>query len=79
MKIDKKRLYAPIKWLKKLLYRIKIYDRESQWQAMACTSCFALFPRSFYLTHTPEEIEEITAKEREELLEMIEQFRRKNM
>ncbi|MDE7252831.1 MAG: hypothetical protein K2O32_07815 [Acetatifactor sp.] len=78
MKIDKERLYAPIKFIRKIWFRIKIYHRESQWRAMTCSSCFTMFPHSFYLTHTPEEIERITAEELAELTEMIEQFRKRN-
>lgn len=34
-------------------------------------SCFGLFPPSFYYTHTPEEIEEITNRELEKIKQML--------
>lgn len=38
-------------------------------------SCFGLFPPSFYLTHTPEEVERITNQELEEMRKILNEFR----
>ena len=43
---------------KKILFHIKLWDMNRQWRMMG-GNCFALFPPSFYYTHTPEEIERI--------------------
>lgn len=76
MIIDKKLLYTPVKFMRRIMFRIKMYQWESSWNSMTCNSCFRLFPPSFYLTHSQEEIERITAKEIAELKEMVEQYKK---
>ena len=38
-------------------------------------SCFSMFPLSFYYTHTPEEIEQITLEEIVKVKELIDQMK----
>lgn len=37
-------------------------------------SCFSLFPPSFYYTHTPKEIEEITNRELESIRKLLDEM-----
>lgn len=44
---------------KKIIFRIKLYLLDASWYEMG-GRCWGLFPPSFYVTHSEEEIEQIT-------------------
>lgn len=56
--------------------RLKIkLDRMDRSYYMFGWSCFGLFPPSFYYTHTPEEVEEITNRELEKIKQMLDEMK----
>lgn len=61
------------KLMQEVLLRIKLKEMDEFWY-LTGGSCFGIFPSSFYYTHTPEEIEQITAEEIKKLSEMINQL-----
>jgi hypothetical protein len=58
----------------KIKFRIKMRRMDELWYLM-CGNCFGLFPPSFYLTYTQEEIERITREEIAELREMVDKMK----
>lgn len=65
------------KAFKKIAFRIKLRAIDDHWRSSGCNSCFALFPPSFYLTHTPEEIEQISKEEIAKLRKMLAEYEEK--
>ncbi|MDO4286384.1 MAG: hypothetical protein Q4C40_01505 [Eubacteriales bacterium] len=55
-------------------FKIKL-DRMDRAYYMFGWSCFGLFPPSFYYTHTPEEVEEITNRELEKIKQMLDEMK----
>lgn len=47
------------------------YSRYDDFGYFACQDCFRVFPRSFYLMHTKEEVEKITKETVATLQEII--------
>ena len=66
------------KLFEKIIFRIKLMHMDSRWRMMG-GSCFALFPPSFYYTHTPEEIERITKEEIAEIRKLLEEYINNNL
>lgn len=62
----------------KILFRIKLWDMDRQWRMMG-GNCFALFPPSFYYTHTPEEVERITREEIAEIRKILDEYKERNI
>ena len=60
-RLEKKRVERHLKWLDR-----RYYDTFQ--------NCFSLFPPSFYLTHTPEEVERITKEKIEQARKAIEEL-----
>ncbi len=58
---------------KKIIFHIKLMNMDRRWRMMG-GSCFALFPPSFYYTHTPEEIERITREEIRAIKNILEEY-----
>lgn len=44
------------KLIQKLRFRLKLRKMDDMWRMM-CGNCWSLFPPSFYLIHSPEEIQ----------------------
>ena len=65
------------KWIQKLRYRAKLRRMDEMWRWMG-GSCWGLFPPSFYLTHSPEEIQRRKKEELDKLKAMLEEFKEKN-
>ena len=63
-----------INLVKKILIRIDGYYTDLAWFAMGMNCFSTLFPPSFYMTHTQEEIEEITKKALAEFKKLIDEF-----
>lgn len=61
------------KLIQDVLFQMKLKEMDEFWY-MTGGSCFGLFPPSFYYTHTPEEVEQITAAEIKKIRELIEQL-----
>lgn len=61
----------------KILFRFKLMSMDHRWR-MIGGNCFALFPPSFYYTHTSEEIERLTREEITELNKLLEEYRLNN-
>jgi hypothetical protein len=59
----------------KIIFRMKLMILDDNWYYMG-GNCFGLFPPSFYCTHTPEEIEHITAEKMAKLKMMLEELDR---
>jgi hypothetical protein len=57
----------------KIIFRIKLMFLDDEWYCMG-GNCFGFFPPSFYCTHTPEEIERITAEKIEKIQMAIEEL-----
>lgn len=64
--------------LKKILFHVKLWDMDRQWRMMG-GNCFALFPPSFYYTHTPEEVERITREEIAEIRKILDEYKERNI
>ncbi len=62
----------------KILFRIKLWDMDRQWRMMG-GNCFALFPPSFYYTHTPEEVERITREEIAKIRKILDEYKERNI
>ncbi len=62
----------------KILFRIKLWDMDRQWRMMG-GNCFALFPPSFYYTHTPEEVERITREEIAKIRKILDEYKERNL
>ena len=65
------------KWIQKLRYKRKLRQMDDMWRMMG-GSCFGLFPPSFYMRHTPEEIQRRKKEELDKLKAMLEEFKEKN-
>ncbi len=63
---------------KKILFHVKLWDMDRQWRMMG-GNCFALFPPSFYYTHTPEEVERITREEIAEIRKILDEYKERNI
>jgi len=63
---------------KNILFHIKLWDMDRQWRMMG-GNCFALFPPSFYYTHTPEEVERITREEIAEIRKILDEYKERNI
>lgn len=63
---------------KKILFHVKLWDMDRQWRMMG-GNCFALFPPSFYYTHTPEEVERITREEITEIRNILDEYKERNI
>lgn len=61
------------KKIQEIHFRAKLREMDDLWYSMG-GNCFGLFPPSFYHTHTPEEIERITAETMEQLRAMIDEL-----
>ena len=70
MKIVRKCTNILKKILHKIIFRIKLWKMDKQWELMG-GRCWQLFPPSFYYTHTEEEIEQ-AINEVKEILESYE-------
>lgn len=56
--------------LRKILFRIELFEMDGWWHFTGADS-WGLFPPSFYRLHTKEEIERIRAETLEMLLKLI--------
>ncbi|MBQ8233426.1 MAG: hypothetical protein IJZ34_16085 [Lachnospiraceae bacterium] len=65
------------KWIQKLRYKAKLRQMDDMWRWMG-GSCWGLFPPSFYLTHTQEEIQRRKKAELDKLKAMLEEYKEKN-
>ena len=65
------------KWIRKLRYRAKLRRMDEMWRWMG-GSCWGLFPPSFYLTHTPEEVQRRKKEELDKLKAMLEEYKEKH-
>lgn len=61
------------KLIQDVLFQMKLKEMDEFWY-MTGRSCFGLFPPSFYYTHTPEEVEQITAAELKKIRTLIDQL-----
>jgi hypothetical protein len=53
--------------------KFQLWDMDMQW-SLHGGNCFALFPPSFYCTHTQEEIDRITEEKVAELKKLIDEL-----
>jgi len=65
------------KWIQKLCYKRKLREMDEMWRLMGGSS-WGLFPPSFYLTHSPEEVQRRKKEELDKLKAMLEEFKEKN-
>lgn len=62
-----------IKLFEKIIFRLKLHLMDASWYEMG-GRCWGLFPPSFYVTHSDEEIEQITKETLAELKELIDEL-----
>lgn len=60
--------------IKKIIFRMKLRRMDDMYYFFG-GSCFSMFPPSFYLTHTPEEVEEITNQEIEKMKQILNEMK----
>ena len=70
--------------MRKLIEAIKAYRKKKKYEQYlrdvdrqyydTFQNCFSLFPPSFYLTHTQEEIDKITKETQEKLKKLIDEL-----
>lgn len=65
------------KLIQKLRFRLKLRKMDDMWRMM-CGNCWSLFPPSFYLIHSPEEIQRRKKEELDRLQAMLEEFKEQN-
>ena len=65
------------KLIQKLRFRLKLRKMDDMWRMM-CGNCWCLFPPSFYLIHSPEEIQRRKKEELDRLQAMLEEFKEQN-
>ena len=58
----------------KIAFRIKLFQMDLEWHWIGKWAWGSNYPPSFYYTHTKEEIEEIKARDREELKRLIDKM-----
>lgn len=63
-------------WIQKLCYKRKLREMDEMWRLMGGSS-WGLFPPSFYLTHSPEEVQRRKKEELDKLKAMLEEFKKK--
>lgn len=69
-----KKLMSALKALfGKIWFRIKLSMMDQEYYLFG-GACFSFYPPSFYYTHTPEEIEEITNREVEEIRKLLDEL-----
>lgn len=57
----------------KIFFKMECELLDAEWRDR-CDSCWGLFKPSFYLTHTDEEIERITAETKARIQDLIDQL-----
>lgn len=65
---------AAKKLFRKIAFRIKLFQMDSEWRWIWKWGWGTSYPPSFYYTHTKEEIERIKAKDRAELRKLIDKM-----
>ena len=73
MAVIKKGIRIFREMIRKIVFRIKLRERDNMWYYTGA-SCWQLFPPSFYYTHTEEEIERIKKETIEGLQQMIDEM-----
>lgn len=65
---------AAKKLLRKIAFRIKLFEMDAEWRWIWRWGWGTSYPPSFYYTHTKEEIERIKARDRAELRKIIDKM-----
>lgn len=72
--MQSKRIDKIKKWYKQYNFKRKCKDIDNSWWLFG-GACFGGYPPSFYLTHTPEEIERIKKEDIEKTKEILKQMK----
>ena len=60
------------KIIDQIVLEIKCYRADNQFfRTMGCTSCFEMYPPSFYIRYTPEKQKNIYERDKKKLLELL--------